>query len=153
MSVALKPECLFRPMHADDLNVVMQIEPTIYSHPWTRGNFNDSLQAGHEAWVMLHHDKVVGYAVMMVVLDEANLLNISVAAPYQKQGLGRLLFAHLLEHAKALNIRNMFLEVRESNVAAIALYNREGFKETSVRRGYYPTNEGREDAVLMGLVL
>ena len=153
MNAVLKLDYLLRPMQEADLAVVMQIEPTIYSHPWTRGNFNDSLKSGHKAWVMTLRDEVVAYAVMMIVLDEAHLLNISVATPYQKQGLGRMLLVHLLDQARNLKTLNMFLEVRASNVSAIALYENMGFVEMGIRRGYYPASKGREDAILMGLAL
>jgi [ribosomal protein S18]-alanine N-acetyltransferase len=153
MSAVLKPNFLYRPMLEGDLEAIMQIEPTIYSHPWTRGNFKDSLKSGHQAWVMTSQDVVVAYAVMMIVLDEAHLLNISVAKLHQKQGVGRMLLAYLLDMARECNTTNMFLEVRASNVAAITLYENMGFVEMSIRRGYYPAIKGREDAVLMGAAL
>ncbi len=153
MSAVLKPNYTFRPMHEADLDAVMKIEPTIYSHPWTRGNFNDSLKSRHNAWVLIQNDEIVAYALMMIVLDEAHLLNISVAKPRQKQGLGRMLLTHMIDQARELNTLNMFLEVRASNIGAITLYEEIGFVEMSVRRGYYPAAKGREDAVLMGLAL
>lgn len=153
MSAMLKPNYAFRPMHEADLDAVMKIEPTVYSHPWTRGNFNDSLKSRHNAWVLTQQDEIVAYALMMIVLDEAHLLNISVAKRYQKQGLGRMLLTHMIDQARELNTLNMFLEVRVSNIAAITLYEDIGFVEMSIRRGYYPATKGREDAVLMGLAL
>jgi ribosomal-protein-alanine N-acetyltransferase len=153
MKPVAKSDFVYRQMQEHDLDIVMQIEPTIYSHPWTRGNFMDSLHAGHQGWVMMQREEIVGYAVVMVVLDEAHLLNISVAGPYQKQGLGRQLLAHLINHAKVNKMSNMYLEVRASNVAAIALYKKMGFMQTSLRRGYYAGEAGREDAILMGLTL
>ena len=153
MSAVLNPNYVFGHMQEADLATVMQIEPTVYSHPWTRGNFNDSLKSRHQAWVLTQSAEIVGYALMMMVLDEAHLLNISVAKPHQKQGLGRMLLTHMTDLARELNALNMFLEVRASNVAAITLYDDIGFVEMSVRRGYYPTAKGREDAVLMGLAL
>lgn len=153
MSAVLKPNYAFRLMQETDLDAVMKIEPTIYSHPWTRGNFSDSLKSRHQAWVLMEQETIIGYALMMTVLDEAHLLNISVAKPYQKQGLGRLLLTHMIDRARELNTVNMFLEVRASNVVAITLYEDIGFVEMSVRRGYYPAAKGREDAVLMGLAL
>lgn len=146
-------ELLFRPMQNEDLDAVMAIEPTIYSHPWTRGNFADSLRSGHSSWVMMDNDELVGYALMMLVLDEAHLLNISVAKPRQGRGLGRMLLAYMVDKARAHGARNMFLEVRPSNKNAIALYEDVGFNEMSVRRNYYPAPNGREDAILMGLAL
>jgi ribosomal-protein-alanine N-acetyltransferase len=140
-------------MQMGDLDTIMQIEPTIYTHPWTRGNFSDSLNSGYSAWVLESEGKMMGYALMMMVMDEAHLLNLSIVKPQQKQGLGRYLLEHMLKIAKKHKAANMFLEVRPSNISAIALYENMGFSEMAVRRGYYPATHGREDAVLMGLAL
>jgi ribosomal-protein-alanine N-acetyltransferase len=145
-------------MHVADLDAIMQIEPTIYSHPWTRGNFSDSLNCGYNAWVLqdkIQADKseIIGYALMMLVMDEAHLLNLSISKHRQKQGLGRQLLEHMIHIAKRHKSANMFLEVRASNISAIALYENIGFNEMAIRRGYYPSHDGREDAVLMGLAL
>ena len=153
MNAQLKPNLSLRPMQTDDLDAIMQIEPTIYSHPWTRGNFSDSLNSGYSAWVLEQEGEMIGYALMMRVLDEAHLLNLSIAKHRQKQGLGRFFLEHMVAIAKTHQALNMFLEVRPSNVSAIALYENMGFSEISVRRGYYPSEHGREDAVLMGLAL
>jgi len=149
----LHPDYQFRPMLESDIDAIMQIEPHIYSHPWTRGNFSDSLVSGYSAWVLLDGTEIIGYSLMMMVLDEAHLLNLSIARAYQKQGLGRLLLEHMVAIAKRQKAANMFLEVRPSNVSAIALYENMGFNEMAIRRGYYPAHNGREDAVLMGLAL
>ncbi len=153
MSAVLKPNYQFRPMQMDDLDTVMVIEPMIYSHPWTRGNFSDSLNSGYSAWVLEENQKMIGYALLMMVLDEAHLLNLSIAKDQQKQGLGRYLLEHMLQIAKNYKASNMFLEVRPSNISAIALYENMGFCEMALRRNYYPAHNGREDAVLMGLAL
>ncbi len=150
---ALKTQYQFRDMQAADLNAIMEIEPHIYSHPWSQGNFRDSLNSGYPAWVLEYEGKLIGYSLMMIVLDEAHLLNLSIAKAHQKQGLGRLLLEHMIQVAKNKNAANMFLEVRASNVAAIALYENIGFNEMAIRRSYYPAHHGREDAVLMGLAL
>jgi ribosomal-protein-alanine N-acetyltransferase len=163
MSAQLQPNLSLRPMHIGDLDAIMQIEPTIYSHPWTRGNFSDSLNSGYSGWVLEDitlgkTSEMIGYALMMRVLDEAHLLNLSIIKHRQKQGLGRYLLEHMIVIAKRHKAANMFLEVRPSNISAIALYENMGFCEISVRRGYYPADPkisetGREDAVLMGLAL
>lgn len=140
-------------MTMDDLDLVMHIEPTLYSHPWTLGNFKDSLQAGHSAWVLTLAGEIAGYAVMMLVLDEAHLLNISVAQGAQGQGHGRALLQQMITLARHHQAANMFLEVRVSNTPAIGLYESQGFCEMGLRRNYYPAAQGREDAVLMGLAL
>ena len=158
MSAQLKLNLSLRPMQLDDLDAIMQIEPTIYSHPWTRGNFSDSLNSGYSTWVLEEKDEMIGYALMMMVMDEAHLLNLSIAKHRQKQGLGRYLLEHMMTIAKRHKAANMFLEVRSSNISAIALYENMGFCEMAVRHGYYPADpiiskSGREDAVLMGLAI
>lgn len=153
MSAQLQPNLSLRPMQIGDLDAIMQIEPSIYSHPWTRGNFSDSLNSGYSAWILEDKDEMIGYALMMMVMDEAHLLNLSIAKAHQKKGLGRYLLEHMLKIAKSHKAANMFLEVRPSNISAIALYENMGFCEMAVRRGYYPAKVGREDAVLMGLAL
>jgi ribosomal-protein-alanine N-acetyltransferase len=154
----IKSNLSFRPMQMGDLDAVMRIEPTIYSHPWTRGNFADSLNSGYSAWVLEEKSDMIGYALMMTVMDEAHLLNLSVAKHRQKQGLGRFLLEHMIKIANRHRAANLFLEVRPSNVSAIALYENMGFCEMAIRRGYYPADPaisktGREDAILMGLAL
>lgn len=153
MNTMLKTQHQFRPMQIEDLDAVMAIEPHIYPYPWTRGNFSDSLNSGYSAWVLTLNKQIIGYALVMIVLDEAHLLNLSVAKAYQKQGLGRTLLEHMIMISKKYRAINMFLEVRPSNVSAIALYENMGFNEMAVRCGYYPAANGREDAVLMGLAL
>jgi [ribosomal protein S18]-alanine N-acetyltransferase len=153
MNAMLKPDIQIRPMQMTDLDGIMQIEPTIFPYPWSRGNFSDSLNSGYSCWTMELNGKITGYAVLMMVLDEAHLLNIGVAKSQQGQGLGR----QLLEHMMAVGVKhgglNMFLEVRPSNKAAITLYEKIGFNEMAIRKGYYPAKNGREDAVLMGMAL
>ncbi len=153
MNALLKPDLKYRPMQEADLDAVMAIEPKIYSHPWSRGNFADSLKSGYSCWAVELEGELIGYGVMMVALDEAHLLNISIAKAYQGRGFGRALLNHFIEVAKRHGGQMMFLEVRPSNTSAIALYESMGFNEFSVRRGYYPAENGREDAILMGLAL
>lgn len=140
-------------MKTEDLSAIVLIEQENFTHPWTHGNFKDSLQAGHSAWVVDLYDEIIAYAVLMLVLDEVHLLDISVKTSYQKQGVGRRLLEYLMETGRSHGGTNMFLEVRVSNTAAIALYEQMGFNEMGIRRNYYPSQHGREDAVLMGIAL
>ncbi len=153
MNALLKPAIRFRPLQMADLDAVMAIEPEIYPFPWTRGNFSDSLKAGYSCWACEHDGALMGYAVLMMVLDEAHLLNISIAKEFQGRGLGRQLLEQIIDIARKHKGQMMFLEVRPSNKTAIKLYEKIGFNEFSVRKGYYPAANGREDAILMGLAL
>ena len=153
MNALLNSRLQFRPMQTADLDTIMAIEPTIYPYPWSRGNFSDSLDAGYSGWVYEEDGRIIGYAVLMLVLDEAHLLNISIARSHQGRGLGRALLEYMMQIARGHGAANIFLEVRPSNVSAVHLYERTGFNEMAVRRGYYPAANGREDAILMGMAL
>jgi ribosomal-protein-alanine N-acetyltransferase len=143
----------FRPMRAADLDRVMGIEPVIYSHPWTRGNFDDSLKAGYSCWVVECGGELAGYGVLMIGVREAHLLNLSVATAWQRRGFGRMLLEHFMRIARSSDASQIFLEVRPSNVPARRLYAQFGFLEITLRRDYYPSARGREDAILMGMTL
>ncbi len=154
MNAQLKPANVsFREIQTSDLDAVMQIEIVNFPFPWTAGNFRDSINSGHICVVLEIDKTIIGYAILMMVLDEAHLLNISVAPSHKGQGLGRYLLDHMMQIGRERGGLNMFLEVRPSNVSAITLYESIGFNEMGVRPGYYPAPNGRENAVLMGVAL
>ncbi|HUL40899.1 MAG TPA: ribosomal protein S18-alanine N-acetyltransferase [Burkholderiales bacterium] len=153
MSAQLEQAPLLRPMQATDIDAVMRIERGIYAHPWTRGNFRDSLNAGYSCWIFRYAQSIVGYAVMMIAGDEAHLLNLSIAAEWQRQGWGRKLLQLMLELARQHHARVLLLEVRPSNAVALALYRAFGFRRIALRRGYYPAGPMREDAIVLELSL
>ncbi len=149
MSAVLKEIPELHPMRENDLAEVVAVERVIYDHPWTHGNFADSLRAGYQCWVSRFDAELIGYFVLMVAVGEAHLLNLSVAASQQRRGHGRALLAEAMRIARTLGGRHIFLEVRPSNDGAQRLYQREGFRRVAVRRGYYPSHAGREDAIVL----
>ena len=153
MSALLDTLPRYRRMTAGDLDAVMAIERSIYAHPWTRGNFSDSLTAGYHCWIVECGRDIAGYTVVAVAAEEAHLLNLSIAGPLQRRGLGRELLSFVQKLARDYAARSILLEVRPSNVAALALYAAAGFAEAGVRKGYYPDGDGREDAVVLELRL
>jgi ribosomal-protein-alanine N-acetyltransferase len=132
---------------------VLAIENAIYTHPWTRGNFADSLRAGYRCCTWRRSSELLGYFVMLAAAGEAHLLNLSVAAAAQRRGHGSALLREAMRFARELGARRMYLEVRPSNAAGQALYERFGFRRIAVRRGYYPAKAGREDALVLGCPL
>ncbi|MFO1345612.1 MAG: ribosomal protein S18-alanine N-acetyltransferase [Rhodocyclaceae bacterium] len=149
MSAVLAPRIEMLPMNASDLDDVLAIENTVYPFPWTRGNFADSLAAGYSAWVCRIGGELVGYAVIMMVLDEAHLLNISVDQSRHGMGFGARLLRHAMAVARTLGARMLLLEVRPSNERALQLYTYFGFVRIGVRKAYYPAHDGREDALVL----
>jgi [ribosomal protein S18]-alanine N-acetyltransferase len=142
-------------MAAGDLDAVTAIEACAYAYPWSRGNFSDSLAAGHECWLVPGATEgLLAYLVAMRGVDEWHLLNITVAPPHQGRGHGRALLHWLAGQAKAAAVGRLLLEVRPSNGRARQLYERCGFTLIGHRRGYYPALRGaREDALVMQWLL
>ena len=153
MSARLDTLPSYRRMTAQDLEVVTAMEQAVYPYPWTRGNFSDSLAAGYQCWIAGCGNVVTGYSVVMMAAGEAHLLNLSIAAQWQRRGLGSELLRFIVRRARDEAAARIYLEVRRSNSAALALYARAGFGEIALRRGYYPALDGREDAVVMALDL
>lgn len=143
----------YRRMRMGDLADVARLERSLYEFPWSLGNFRDSVSAGYDCWVVTHGDGVIGYAVLMVALDEAHLLNFAVAAEWQNQGIGRAFLRHVVGVARGAGCQIVYLEVRPSNIAARHLYKLAGFQQIAIRPGYYPAVGGREDALFLGLSL
>jgi ribosomal-protein-alanine N-acetyltransferase len=138
-----------------DVERILLIEEQAHSHPWTRGNFHDSLYSGHElAGLQNSHQELLGYFVLMPVVDEMHLLNFAVAREHQGQGHALLLLDYLCRCASEQNFLSVLLEVRISNHRAIEIYQRYGFSEIGRRKSYYPAAENtREDAIVMRLEL
>lgn len=137
------------PMREEDLEWVATQEAGIHEHPWSLTNFSDALASGYSCWLLYSDETPVGYTVLMRVLDEAHLLNISILPAWQRQGLGDGLLAHIKAAARSHGTLSMFLEVRQSNALAHGFYLRRSFTEIGRRKGYYPGREGREDAIVM----
>ena len=142
------------PMTQSDLDTVIAIEQTAYSHPWTRGNFRDSLNPLFEAQCLWLDGELLGYFLAMHGVEEMHLLNITVAPARQGQGWGHMMLDALSLMSRHVGAQWLWLEVRQSNLRALKVYERYGFKQVSIRKDYYPAGRlQREHAVVMSLKL
>jgi len=148
-------QLIYAPMVVGDIDEVFALEESVYPHPWSRGNFIDSLASGYNAWTLRDEaGTLVGYFLLMAVVDEAHLLNVAVCAPRQREGLGRYLIDKIVACARGLSMDSILLEVRPSNLRALKVYEKYGFTEIGRRKNYYPAHNGqREDAIVMRLSL
>lgn len=141
---------VWRPLSESDIDEIGRLESEAHVAPWTPGNFRDALAAGYGMTVGVAGRAIVAYGVLLFSPGEAQILNLTVAPEARRLGLGRSLLRRFLADAKARGATQCFLEVRESNVPAVALYGREGFVPVARRLGYYPAaNATREDALVM----
>jgi [ribosomal protein S18]-alanine N-acetyltransferase len=149
---AWSPTLRWRTAQLADVTAMLALEQRAYSHPWTHGNFVDSVVGGHWIWLGCTEEFVRAYWLAMPVLDELHLLNLTVDPSCWGQGFGKQALTHLHERALQQQMREIWLEVRVSNTRAQHLYQREGYLTVGRRRGYYPGGphgQGREDAYLM----
>jgi ribosomal-protein-alanine N-acetyltransferase len=143
---------VLRAMTTADITAVCAIEQQVQYAPWTEKLFSDSLER-HVCWVAQKDQQVVGFFVVQFIVDEAHLLNIAVDPTQQKQGIGRLLLDNVQQQAIIKKASTIFLELRATNQRALALYQMAGFNEIGLRKNYYPAAQGKEDAVIMALML
>jgi ribosomal-protein-alanine acetyltransferase len=139
----------WRPLAAGDVAYVAALEAHIHAAPWTAGNFRDALAAGYSTRVGEREGRIVAYGVLMLAPGEAQLLNLSVVHDARREGIGAALLDQFVDDAQRLGAEQIFLEVRVSNTAAIALYERAGFVPVGRRDGYYPGGDVKEDALVM----
>ncbi|MFT5445842.1 MAG: ribosomal-protein-alanine N-acetyltransferase [Gammaproteobacteria bacterium] len=154
MSAVRKPgEPNARPMREEDLRRVLNIERAAYGFPWSEGIFRDCLQVGYCCWVVERDDDVAAYGIMQVAVSEAHVLNLCVDPLAHGQGVGRAMLRCLLQVARDHGGDSAYLEARPTNEHALALYRSEGFRTVGTRRAYYPSEQGREDALILSLDL
>ena len=132
-----------------DIDIALDIERESNPFPWTAKNFKDCIEKGYYSLVLKEGMKVIGFAILSVSTEESHLLNIGLTSSKRGQGLGKELLEKIIMAAEVMGSKKIFLEVRISNVIAIDLYKTSGFKEIGLRKNYYRTKEGREDAILM----
>jgi ribosomal-protein-alanine N-acetyltransferase len=179
--LATPREARLEPITLERVPAVCAIERSAFTHPWTPDNFTDSLAAGYHCQCLVAPapesepaaepprgaralwnrvttretgETLIGYFVAMKGVDEVHLLNITVAPAFQGQGWAPLMLEALAGWSRGLNAQWLWLEVRASNLRALAVYERNGFRRVGMRKGYYPASGGaREDAVVMSLRL
>ena len=156
MTMLREPDqLLYAPMVVGDVDDVVALEASVYPHPWSRGNFVDSLSSGYNSWTLRDDaGTLVGYFLLMPIVDEAHLLNVAVASARQGQGLGLYLLDKVCACARGLSMDSILLEVRPMNLRALKVYEEYGFHEIGRRKAYYPAHNGqREDAIVMRYTL
>lgn len=143
----------FRAMTRNDLPQVTAIEQSSTPHPWRESHFADSIKTGYQCLVAELDGKIIGHAVIMIAVDQADLLIITIDQAFQGQGYGQQLLNQVMEVASEKQCHTLLLDVRQSNNKAFNLYLNTGFSEIGIRRNYYPAGGGREDAIIMAMDL
>jgi ribosomal-protein-alanine N-acetyltransferase len=140
----------------DDAARLAAIDARVSAHPWSRGQFATACSGEESAattLVLEDGGRVEGFIIYSQVLDEASILNIAVLLARQRHGVGGEILSSALQRMRESGMTRCMLEVRESNTAAQRLYRGHRFALDGTRKKYYPTRDGREDALLMSIEL
>lgn len=163
-SLEQSAELSFLPMTSADLDEVLAIESVSHIHPWTTGNFSDSLAAGHWAYCVRPNSEgcisgsfldpkiLWAYCVLFPAVDELHLLNITVTPKLRRMGIGARMMGAIEGLAAQQGMPRIILEVRPSNASALKLYQSLGYEQIGLRKNYYPAQAGsanREDALVL----
>lgn len=150
MSAVVKPPSLnYRSITVADVAAIMAIEEQVYKFPWTKRIFIDCIRVGYSCQCCEADGQLIAYGIMSVGANEAHVLNLCVHPKWQNHGIGGELLQCLLDIARDNAVDTVFLEVRPSNHAAVALYEKLGFNTIGTRKDYYPAEDGREDAIIL----
>ena len=141
---------VMRDCHQDD---AYALHAASHVNPWQKASFVDCLTPPYFALALEDNLKLIGYALVLMVLDEATLMDIAIIPERRGAGAGHLLLEKAISECRRRGAQTLWLEVRVSNNAAIALYERHSFEVIERRKGYYPSPSGREDALIMRRIL
>lgn len=140
---------MIRPLYKADIEQLLVIENAVHIAPWSREAFAICFEPGYLGWVLEQDNKIIGFVIISIRADECHVLNLCVLHAHQRKGCGRSLIQYALEYAGQHGAGIAYLEVRRSNVRAISLYKKMLFLEIGERKDYYPSGEGREDALVL----
>ena len=139
---------IIRDFTKNDIQAVAQIEKQCFLSPWSEKALLEEIGNPNANFFVCEKDKTIcGYIGSIFVCDEASVTNVAVSPLFRRQKIGEKLVSQLILRAQKKGILNIFLEVRESNIAAQNLYKKCGFEAVSIRKGFY--SNPKEDAIIM----
>jgi [ribosomal protein S18]-alanine N-acetyltransferase len=133
-----------------NLNTILALEKAAQFTPWSEKMFLDSLKAGHKLLALSENEEIIGFIVFTINTEESEILNLVIKPARQRKGYGRILLSDALSKIEKAGVKKIFLEVRQSNLAAQNLYLSLGFKKIGERKNYYRCDSGFENALLFG---
>ena len=153
MSVKKSEIFIYNPMDINDLECVYKLELESYPYPWTKEILRDCILYKYDSYSVFIDDTLVGYIISKISFPETHILNLTVDINYRNNGIGQALIELTINDARIRNSQDIILEVRSKNLIAQALYSKLGFKKIGIRKGYYDSENGREDAFVLRLKL
>lgn len=140
-----------RELEKQDISAVAHIAKISMPYPWDQQVFSDCLGDDYYSWVLEINTEIVGFIVILLQVDECQLMNLAINPAYRRRGFAQRLLNQAITFAKSRQVKTLWLDVRESNHVAINFYKKCGWESVAVRKDYYPSATGREDAVIFSL--
>ncbi len=153
MSARLSQFIEYRDIKMIDLDNIYDLESQSYDFPWTRNILKDCIINKYDSYVAIYNGIIVGYIISRVTSFESHVLNLTVNEKYRHNGIGSELLEMVFHKCKILKSKIILLETRLTNESAISLYEKYGFKKIGLRRDYYKTSSGKEDAIVYRKIL
>ena len=153
MSVKKSELYRFLPMRVEDLDMVYHLETNSYQYPWTKEILRDCVLYNYDSYSVFFGDTLAGYVISKISYPETHILNLTVDVSFRNNGIGNSLIKMIINDARIRNSQDIILEVRSSNIIAQHLYEKLSFKKIGIRKDYYESEHGREDAFVLRLKL
>jgi len=153
--MSVKKSELYRyiPMRVEDLDMVYLLETNSYQYPWTKEILRDCILYNYDSYSVFFEKSLVGYIISKISYPETHILNLTVDKTFRNNGIGESLIKLIINDARIRNSQDIILEVRSSNIVAQYLYEKLSFKKIGIRKDYYESDNGREDAFVLRLEL
>jgi len=153
--MSVKKSELYRyiPMRVEDLDMVYLLETNSYQYPWTKEILRDCILYNYDSYSVFFEKSLVGYIISKISYPETHILNLTVEKTFRNNGIGESLIKLIINDARIRNSQDIILEVRSSNIVAQYLYEKLSFKKIGIRKDYYESDNGREDAFVLRLEL
>ncbi len=140
-------------MRVEDLDMVYLLETNSYQYPWTKEILRDCILYNYDSYSVFFEKSLVGYIISKISYPETHILNLTVDKTFRNNGIGESLIKLIINDARIRNSQDIILEVRSSNIVAQYLYEKLSFKKIGIRKDYYESDNGREDAFVLRLEL
>ena len=148
MSAKLSQFIEYRDIGMIDLDNIYDLESQSYDFPWTRNILKDCIMNKYDSYVAIYNNIIVGYIISKVTSYESHVLNLTVNEKYRNNGIGSELLEMVIRKCKILQSDTLLLETRLTNKSAMSLYEKYGFRQIGLRKDYYKTLLGKEDAIV-----
>ena len=153
MSANIQEDIRYSDAYISDLDNIYSLEISSYAHPWTKGILRDCINNRYDFFTAKYNNIIVGYIIAKISIHETHVLNLTISEDYRKNGIATELLEMIFAKCFIMNSLEVYLETRVYNQPAISLYEKHGFKRIAIRKNYYQTSKGREDAIIFKKVI